>query len=255
MATLSVLAQQRVPPASAYDLETSFAVASIIQLHGVVEDTDTLLTAELLKQQAAKSVPDIPREYGVEARSRVKRIIKELQPEMIGNFAASTALKAKVLSRDQAHAVQAHCKEAEERLAGILEADALDARKKNALGQLDPSMRPEELRFLHRSLMAADLEVKAAVACFGEDERRAAAKFASSAVVPLSPIGESARPTTGDVVGPAREEAIKRAIDAMPVTSGTALTRSSLQNKLENEFVSEMSSASKVRQITSSVPQ
>ena len=74
-----------------------------------------------------------------------------------------------------------HAREAQERLAAILEYGAFDGRRTNALNEPVPLMTPDELRFVHRALVSAQRELTAAFDCFGADERREAARFAARA--------------------------------------------------------------------------
>lgn len=111
--------------------------------------------------------------------------------------------------------------------ASILEYDATDGRKNDALNSELPLMRPESLRFYHSALRAAQEELEAAYACFGSEERDAAALLARR-----SSQGESIQRTSSAL----RDQQIRRAIDTLPSTVGTALFRGDLQRTLDSAY-------------------
>jgi hypothetical protein len=114
----------------------------------------------------------------------------------------------------------------------ILEYDAADGLKRDALNNKVTMMRPESLRFYHRSLLAAQEELEAACGVFGVEEREAAASFAKR-----SATGGSLRSTAVTSMSASeRNGRILQAIGELPSAVGTALTRGDLQRRLDSTY-------------------
>ena len=80
-------------------------------------------------------------------------------------------------------------------------------------------------------------EIDATVACFGEQERAEASRLASRAYARRSSEEESSPPpqfAASSTRG--QQDAILRAINAMPSSAGLALTRGDLQETLNNAY-------------------
>ncbi|EOD15710.1 hypothetical protein EMIHUDRAFT_436736 [Emiliania huxleyi CCMP1516] len=189
------------PPASAregYDLETAFALTAVLDLRAMVLDVDRRLFAGLLRSPPATSVTA---EEGAGARAEVRRLLApDVSPRERVRDALSLARKARRIELCSAGRgcaateAEEHAREAQERLAAILEYGAFDGRRTNALNEPVPLMTPDELRFVHRALVSAQRELTAAFDCFGADERREAARFAARAAKgDLVPLGLDAQ--------------------------------------------------------------
>jgi hypothetical protein len=116
-ATLAAVALPLWPGgARAFDLETAIAVAPVYQLSAAVEDIDGLLFDGLLEQRPPLGVPAAD---GATVRGLVRTLVREGQLRAISRNAASVAVDARVLARRQVGEVEAHAKEAEERLVRL----------------------------------------------------------------------------------------------------------------------------------------
>lgn len=192
---LSALSLAALParPAVAYDLDTAFALASLVQLRTAVADTDALLTSGELKERGPTSSVDGLKAYaGADARARVKKLLRQYKPRDQGSAAAAAAYKAGLLNRRQAYDAEAHAREAAERLATIVEFDAFDDLKADYSSKLAAIDTPEKRVFVHRALLSAQEELDAAFLSFGEAERAEALRFAGGAYKPSLPADESA---------------------------------------------------------------
>ena len=179
----------------------------------------------------------------------MRKLLKQYPPTVQIKAATAAAQRAKLLDRRAAEAAVGRTREAEERLVSILEYDAADALKKDLLGNVAPLMRPDSVRFFHRALLSAQTELDAAAACFGDEERALATKFAAQAAVrtatepggdddalarlPPRPFGRAA--LGGYASASEREAAVARAIAGLPAPPA-ALNRGDLQNQLNNEY-------------------
>lgn len=161
--SLAALSMPPAPPAAASDIDTAIALAPLLLLNRGIDAVDYELTGELLQGPQAVAA-GVKAEKAAEARARVKKLLKEYAPREQARSAARAAVRARLLSKQEAEAVVARTREAEEWLVGILEFDAADARKKDLLGNQFELMRPEAVRFYHRSLVAAQAEVSRAAA-------------------------------------------------------------------------------------------
>ena len=227
--TTALVASACVMPLSprravAYDLQTAIALAPLVQFSAAVDDIDAFLFSGLLEQRPPSG---IQKEQGATACKLVKQLLREGRAREAAREAAAVAVKARVLTTPAAAEVERRAREAEERLAAIVETDAIDGLKRDQLNKELLSMRPEQLRFYHRALTSARSELGLACACFGADERRAA-------------LGLAAGASTADSVGAtaytersaaerlaARDARILAAIDQLPEVKGSALRRAS----------------------------
>ena len=226
--SLTALWLPPAPPALASDIDTAIALAPVLLLKSAISDVDEQLLDGLLQGQPAIAA-GIPMQRAADTVALVTKLLKEYSPREQARQAADTAMRAKLLGRREAGTAAARVREAEELLAGILEFDAADARKKDLMGNLNEVMRPDAVRFYHRSLVKAQQELDAAVDCFGAEERVLTAKLARGA------LGLKAGVPPPPGVEREREAAVLRAIEALP-GPGAALTRGDLQNALDNKW-------------------
>ena len=226
--SLTALWLPPAPPALASDIDTAIALAPVLLLKFAISDVDEQLLDGLLQGQPAVAA-GIPQERAADTVALVTKLLKEYSPREQARQAADTAMRAKLLGKRDAGTAATRVREAEELLAGILEFDAADARKKDLMGNLNEVMRPDAVRFYHRSLVKAQQELDAAVDCFGAEERALTAKLARGA------LGNKAFVPPPPSVEREREAAVLRAIEALP-GPGAALTRGDLQNALDNKW-------------------
>lgn len=245
----AALATSWVPPraAGALDLETAIGLANLMQLSAAVDETDKLLAARLLVAPKAPSAsPGVPTEDGDAALARVRALMKEYRPRELGAAAAGAALKARLCTAAKADELARHGKEADERLAAILERSAIDrALSVDALGRRAPTVRPAELLFVHRTLVAARDEVDAAIACVGSGpELQEAVRFSGVAARRPPPSASGLPPLPGEpgysLYANEADEIIAQAILRLPSGKGTALFRSDAQNAENNEYQQRM---------------
>jgi len=178
--------------AGAYDLETAFALASLIQLRAAVAETDSLLTSGELKERGPTSTVEGLRAYaGADVRARVKKLLRQYQPRDQGTAASMAAFKAGLISRKQAYEAERHAREAAERLATVIEFDAFDDMRADYSSKLAAIDTDEKRVFVHRALVSAQEELDAAFSSFGEAERAEAKRFSGGAYVPPDPVGGS----------------------------------------------------------------
>lgn len=224
--SLTTLWLPPAPPALASDIDTAIALAPVLLLKFAIADVDEQLLDGLLQGQQAFA-GGIPADRAADTCARVTKLLKEYSPREQASEAAALAMRSRLLGKREAGVAAVRAREAEERLVGILEFDAADARKKDLMGNLNEVMRPDAVLFYHRSLIAAQQELDAAAGCFGTEERVLAAKLA-----------RGARGATVGVPPPSsaeREAALLRAIESLP-GPGAALTRGDLQNALDNKW-------------------
>jgi hypothetical protein len=226
--SLTALWLPPAPPALASDIDTAIALAPVLLLKSAISDVDEQLLDGLLQGQPAIAA-GIPMERAADTVALVTKLLKEYSPREQARQAADTAMRAKLLSRREAGTAATRAREAQELLAGILEFDAADARKKDLMGNLNEVMRADAVRFYHLSLVKAQQELDAAVDCFGAEERVLTAKLARGA------LGNKAGVPPPPSVEREREAAVLRAIEALP-GPGAALTRGDLQNALDNKW-------------------
>ena len=226
--SLTALWLPPAPPALASDIDTAIALAPVLLLKSAISDVDEQLLDGLLQAQPAVAA-GIPMARAADTVALVRKLLNEYSPRAQARQAADVAMRAKLLDRRAAAHAPARAREAEELLAGILEFDAADARKKDLMGNLNEVMRPDAVRFYHRSLVRAQQELDAAVDCFGAEERALTAKLARGALGPKARVP----PAPGEERE--REAAVLRAIEALP-GPGAALTRGDLQNALDNKW-------------------
>eukprot|EP00966_Prymnesium_polylepis_P025917 597215-Prymnesium_polylepis.2 len=218
--------------AAAFDLDTTLYLTTLLQLRADVAATDAQLFAGLLEPPAKSAVTT---EEGRVAFLRVRKMLKEYKPVDLGRDAVAAAVRAKALGRRDAAAAEAHAREVRERLAAVVEADAyFDGLNRDALNRAIALMPPEQLRFIHSSLRAAQVEIDEALRCFGEAERGEAVRLWERAFAKAGDAGPSASLGATAVAEPS--DAVLRAIDAMPSTVGTALTRGDLQTSLNDAY-------------------
>ena len=241
-------------PAVAADLEVQLTLASLLAVRGAVADADGFLFAELLSEpERLEKAGGVAVKEGKAARKMVVALLKQGQLKELGREAArlgrrnrqldvfASASSRRGCTGDE---VANHAREAEERLAAILDFDATNSYKRDALGNVAQLMRPEELSFYHRAFVSAREEIERACACFSAEELRgAAAIVAKTGSTPLglsTSLASDTRPTppsmTASVVSYLeRDAAIASAIGRLPSSVGTALTPSDLQRRLDNE--------------------
>ena len=211
--------------AMAYDLDTALALASLVQWRAAVGEVDAVLFAPLLLPRPAA----VTSESGSDARARLKLIIERSRVRELGREAVAAGRRAQLLERyptDGAKAVDGHVREAEEALYAILERDRADGLKKDALNRELRSMRPDELAFYHKALVAAREEMRLALRCFGADEREAAVALARRAA------------GGDDFSAEPDERAIGLAIAALEAAGpSAAFTRTGVQAGLDEEVL------------------
>ena len=244
------------PPASAAaDLDVAIALTPLLQLRTAVADVDGELFADLLLQPArVTSAGGIEVEAGSVMRGTVRKILQQGRPRDAGKFLAEIGRRSGQLNSARATEVENRSREAQERLAAVLEYERTNSFKTDALGNREPFMRPEELTFVHRALVSAREELEAACSLFPTEERTQAAVFLTQlnskepggSTLPNS--DESGAPSSrsggggvgagasADVALRARDAAIATAIAELPSPVGTALTRSDLQAALDNAY-------------------
>ena len=224
LAALAAGVQFAPRAAAAYDLDTALALASLVQWRAAVGEVDAVLFAPLLLPRPAA----VTSESGSDARARLKLIIERSRVRELGREAVAAGRRAQLLERyptDGAKAVDGHVREAEEALYAILERDRADGLKKDALNRELRSMRPDELAFYHKALVAAREEMRLALRCFGADEREAAAALAR-------------RAAGGDDSAEPDERAIGQAIAALEAAGpSAAFTRTGVQAGLDEEVL------------------
>ena len=225
------------------DIDTQISLAPLLQLRSLVQEADEVLCEDLLGGGAIKE-GGVRASVGQGTVSRVRKILT-LQIREQASRAASTAMRERAISRRDAELVASFAREADERLASLLEADAADALKLDDLGMPLPYMRPQKVRLFHRSLVAAQEALDAAFAVFAEDDRREATRLAGAAY--KRSVASDALATAGASSGGSllaapgyeaareRDDAVTRAIDALPGPA-PALFRGDLQNALDNSW-------------------
>ncbi|KAL1523723.1 hypothetical protein AB1Y20_018653 [Prymnesium parvum] len=213
------------PASTAFDISTSLYLATLLQLRAEVADTDAQLFASLLSSGSVVT----REEYNV-ALLRTQKALKEYRPSTLGREAIAAAVKAKAISKAQAELAEGHANEVRERLAGIIEADASNGLKRDALNRPIAEVAPEQLRFIHLSFLSAEAEIELAVKCFGEQELKEAENLAARAIEQPTWRNMNALQKLN---GP--DEVIS-AINALPAGKGTALTRGDLQNTLNDAY-------------------
>ena len=190
LSALSIVTLPPSAPALAYDLDTAFALATLVQLRTEVAETDALLASGQLKERGPTSTAEGLKAYaGADARARVKKLLRQYQPREQGSTAAMASYRAGLLSKRQAYEAEAHAREAAERLATIVEFDAFDDLKADYSSKLAAIDTPEKMTFVHRALLSAQEELDAAFLSFGESERSEAVRFAGGAYQPAIPAG------------------------------------------------------------------
>lgn len=237
---LSALALPRARPACAADIGTALALAPLLQLRAEVAFAEDSLAAEVLRAAAAPDDVGVQAATGDAVVGRVRLALQQFRPRESAIDLASAARQAGVIDVGAAEAVRSHGREAQERLAAVVESDAQDALlRRDDLRTPLPFMRPERLLFVHRTLVVALEEVDAAFLCFREDERRDAIKLASGATnkVPLIAPG-----MPGYEPASLRGDAVSVAIGKLPGTP-PARFRSDLQNTREDEWRAQSRSA------------
>ena len=143
-----------VPRAAAAvaDVETTLYLATLLQLRAEVAQADSDLFAGLLT-----GTPSVTSEEGRIALLKTSKMLKEYRPIELGRDAASTGVKARVLSRKGSSLAEGHAKEVNERLTGILENDRTTGLKRDQLNRVKAEMAPEQLRFIHNSFLVAQV--------------------------------------------------------------------------------------------------
>jgi hypothetical protein len=148
------------PPALASELDVVFALAPLLQARTALISVDTNLFAELLAAPArVDSAGGVATEEGATARKAVKSLLQQAKLRKQGEELASVGRRVGALDGLGVREVTGHAREAEERLAAILEFDASYAFKRDALGDRLTTMRPDELAFYHGTLVSARQEV------------------------------------------------------------------------------------------------
>ena len=218
------------PPAVAYDMETTLALTSLLQLRGYVSDIDVALFEDLMQQKPPSGVKVVEGEL---TRSRIKKLLRT--SAALPRAVLSNLPLQKLIGRQNADAALLHGREVEERLAAILEFDASNALKKDALNTPIQLMRPDELAFYHRALMSAQSEIDQTLTYFGDEEQREAVRFLARGE-PAAKIEASRREAA------LREAAVAAAIRELPDTTGTTLFRGDLQNSLNNQWQDDIRS-------------
>ena len=253
------------PPALAADLDTVLALVPIVQAREYIADLDGILFAALLQPKLPSGIASTD---GANARKLIKQLLKEAQLKDAAKFLVAAGKRAgqldgkRLASAPLSSAVEGHAREAQERLTAILEFDAANSFKTDALGEPSLLMRPDELLFYHKALVGAREELDQVCLSFGAEERQEAATLAAKLAPTAKPVGAATNlPTLGDegsgswpyvVPGSrgyagslaARDAAIVQAIGALPSPVGTALTRSDLV-RLANEEYQEQRSKGK----------
>lgn len=237
LAVLSPPPSLAAAPSAADRFEVALALAPLFQLRDAVSAVDQSLFEGLMgSPERYRLGGGVSAKEGDGARSTIRRILKSKIREQ-SRQATAIAQQLQLLGRGAAADADGHAREAEERLASILEYDLSNSFKRDALNNAVPTMRREELYFYHRALMVARDEIEAVTACFGNDERREAARLssrASSAPALLSAEGAALRAE--------RDADVIRSINALPSQTGTVLTRGDLQRKLNNQWQDAVSS-------------
>lgn len=242
---LLLLPASRTLPASAADLDVAFALTPLFQLRGAVAEADGKLFADLLQSPASvSSSGGVKTTEGATIRGLVKKILQQGKPRQMGRDAVDAGEQAGLLDRRRAIEVEGHAREAQELLASILDYERTNSYKFDALGNLATTMRPEELDYYHRALVAARLEIERACACFPSEEVQQAAALVARLGAGASQPGSSNLPSldgdqsnvvfAGSVIE--RDAAITKAIAGLPSPVGTALTRGDLQSNLNNAY-------------------
>ena len=242
-------------PAVAADLEVQLTLASLLAVRGAVADADGLLFAELLREpERVEKAGGVAATEGAAARKMVVALLRQGQLRELGREAARLGRRSRQLELFASSSsrkgctgdeVANHAREAEERLAAILDFDAANAFKRDALGNVAQLMRPEELSFYHRAFVSAREEIERACACFSSEELRgAAAIVARTGATPFglstslasesTPMPPSMAAYVGSLTE--RDAAIASAIGRLPSPVGTALTPSDLQRSLDNAW-------------------
>jgi hypothetical protein len=220
-------------PAFAYDIDTVLELTSLLQLQRAVADVDIALCSGLL---SAAQGGGVPAANGQAARGMVRRLLKQqMRARNVGASAVAAALRTNSMTRQQAAEASGHAKEAEERLAAILEYSG-GGQLTDALDRPFQFMRPEELTLYHRALATAQQELEAAFECFALDERQGAVSLLNRGEAPPASLLAAVLGQPGYA---AREKSIAEAIAALPSPAGTALTRSSLQAQLDMDYRDE----------------
>jgi len=253
--------------ATAANLDVAFALTPLFQLRGAIADLDGRLFAELLQSPERVSASGgVATTEGVATRGSVKKLLQQGRPRDLGRDAVDAGQEAGLLDRRRADEVAGHAREAEELLSAILEYDRTNSFKFDALGSPATTMRPEELDFYHRALVAAREEIDRACACFPSEERNQASSLVARMGANTPQVGQATNlptldgaPTAAPAVSltlPERDKAIAKAIAALPSPVGTALTRGDLQSNLNNAYQERNAAAissSRVRVLPSPV--
>ena len=222
-------------PAAAFDMQTTLALAPLLQLSALADDIDDFLFASVLASR--DSAASVPTTTGTQARRMVQGMLVNGQPLEVARQAVSLAMKAQLLTRSEGSEATGHAKEAVERLASILEYESTNSFKRDALNQVAELMRADELLFFHKTLLAAQAELDSCVGSFGEEERRGAVGLVERINIGL--VDGQPRPTASER-GIIRAR-ISSAISAMPSTVGTALTPGDLIRTLNDRQRGEAS--------------
>ena len=156
------------PPAFGANLDVAFALTPVLQLREAVTNLDAELFSGLLQSAQGVAAAD-----GDATRSSIRKLLNNAQgrPREVGNALADAGRRARLLSKAAANELEGHAREAEERLAAILEYDQTNSFKTDALGNREPLMRPDELSFIHRALISARQELDEVFACLPAEER------------------------------------------------------------------------------------
>lgn len=228
---LSLVPLPAVPPAEAADLGTQLALAALVQTRYSVSAIDGALFESLLDPAGGAAKTGIEISQGEACRFRIRKLLQSAsRPRSI---VASMDGLPKQLGSAAAAEVERHAREAEERLAAILEYDRANALKTDALGNSVALMSPAELDYYHRALRSAQAELELALLRFDAEDRKEAARLALGS----QPAIELAERRVAE-----RDGRISEAILGLPDWRGTALTRGDLQVQLDNAWRESLAS-------------
>jgi hypothetical protein len=216
-----------VPPAAAADLTVQLALASLIQTKYSVANIDGALFETLLEPSGSPAArrTGIDISEGEACRSRIRKLLQSAsRPRTI---VASIERLPQKLGRAGADEIERHAREAEERLAAVLEYDLANALKTDALGNRVTVMSPAELEYYHRALRSAQAEIDLVLRRFDQEDRQQALRLA----IGPQPAAELAERRVAE-----RDGLISEAILGLPDWRGTALTRGDLQVQLDNAW-------------------
>lgn len=231
------------------DVDAALNLAPILQVRSLVAEADAALVEEVLDGSALKS-GGVRAATGSSTCSKVRKIIQLIKIKDQTAVASSYARRS--IGRKEAERAIGLGREADERLASLLEADAADALKADDLGMPLPFMPPSKVRLFHRTLVAAQEDLDAVVALFPEDDRVEAARLAGRAYSSSSSsssqelasstgAGGGLLPAAGYLAArESRDDAITRGIDALPNRPRDG--RVNLQNRLDNEWREQQAS-------------